>query len=262
LTTQHERDVETGYDNRGARLYDSETGRFIGIDPMAGKFAAWSPYNYVLGNPILMIDPSGMAPEEIIIKYRVNKDDNNPITVRYSTDGKLYDTKTGKEYTGDNQYILSTKSAIDFISNSGEGPNGVISDLVGGQETHLVSNVDIVKDGTKNEENASYNIRSRFKDNPKGSFTKFVPDVDRIRLNENYSDADILSHEFKHAYNRKNGLQDLGNSGQNSGVRNEEIDAINFQNIIRDKEGKSPRIIFGGVDVSKDLTPVTLYKNY
>jgi RHS repeat-associated protein len=262
LSTQHERDVETGYDNRGARLYDSEIGRFISIDPMAGKFAAWSPYNYVMGNPILMIDPSGMAPEEIIIKYRANKDDNNPITVRYSTDVKLYDTKTGKEYTGDNQYILSTKSAIDFISNSGEGPNGVISDLVGGEETHLVSNVDLIRDGTKNEENASYNIASRFEGNPKGSFTKFVPDADRIRLNENYSGADILSHEFKHAYNRKNGLLDLGNSGQNSGVRNEEIDAINFQNIIRDKEGKDPRIIFGGVDVSKDLTPVTLYKNY
>jgi RHS repeat-associated protein len=59
LSTQHERDVETGYDNRGARLYDSETGRFISIDPMAGKYVEWSPYNYVVGNPIVFVDQNG-----------------------------------------------------------------------------------------------------------------------------------------------------------------------------------------------------------
>ncbi|SEP89160.1 RHS repeat-associated core domain-containing protein [Neolewinella agarilytica] len=61
LSTHHERDAETGYDNRGARLYDSELGRFLGVDPLASKFSGWSPYNYVMGNPISLVDPDGMA---------------------------------------------------------------------------------------------------------------------------------------------------------------------------------------------------------
>jgi RHS repeat-associated protein len=59
LTTQHERDVETGLDYRGARFYDSEVGRFLGVDPLAGMYAGWSPYHYTLDNPILFIDPDG-----------------------------------------------------------------------------------------------------------------------------------------------------------------------------------------------------------
>ncbi|MEM8586372.1 MAG: RHS repeat-associated core domain-containing protein, partial [Bacteroidota bacterium] len=61
LTTQHERDSESGYDNRGARLYDADVGRFLSVDPLAEDYAAYSGYNYVLGNPIIMIDPDGRS---------------------------------------------------------------------------------------------------------------------------------------------------------------------------------------------------------
>ncbi|MEM6395796.1 MAG: RHS repeat-associated core domain-containing protein [Bacteroidota bacterium] len=63
LTTQHERDTESGYDNRGARLYDADVGRFLSVDPLAEEFPGWSGYNYVMGNPVLLIDPTGQAPE-------------------------------------------------------------------------------------------------------------------------------------------------------------------------------------------------------
>ena len=49
-------------DYRGARFYDSDIGRFLSVDPLAADFASWSPYNYVLGNPIMLIDPDGRAP--------------------------------------------------------------------------------------------------------------------------------------------------------------------------------------------------------
>ncbi|MFK8103975.1 MAG: RHS repeat-associated core domain-containing protein [Saprospiraceae bacterium] len=64
LTTEHERDVETGLDYRGARFYDADIGRFLSLDPLASDYPQVSAYNYVLGNPILLIDPSGRSPEE------------------------------------------------------------------------------------------------------------------------------------------------------------------------------------------------------
>ena len=43
MTTQHERDQETGLDYRGARYYDSDVVRFLSLDPKAANYASWSP---------------------------------------------------------------------------------------------------------------------------------------------------------------------------------------------------------------------------
>ena len=61
MSTQHERDGGSGYDNRGARFYDGDRGVFLGVDPMMDSYAAWSSYNYVLGNPVAYLDPNGKS---------------------------------------------------------------------------------------------------------------------------------------------------------------------------------------------------------
>ena len=60
--TGKERDAETGLDYFGARYYMPEIGRWMSVDPLADKYPAWSPYNYVLNNPLVLIDPTGMEP--------------------------------------------------------------------------------------------------------------------------------------------------------------------------------------------------------
>ncbi len=63
LTTEHERDRETGLDYRGARFYDSDVSRFLSLDPLASQYPSLSDYTYVASNPILYTDPTGMAVE-------------------------------------------------------------------------------------------------------------------------------------------------------------------------------------------------------
>jgi len=66
-----ERDSESGLDYFGARYYDSNVGRWFGVDPFASRYAGWSPYNYGLNNPIRLVDPQGEDVWDSITGYSV-----------------------------------------------------------------------------------------------------------------------------------------------------------------------------------------------
>jgi RHS repeat-associated protein len=69
--TGHIMDAETGLIYMQARYYDPEAGRFISMDPAAGKPdtpASYHRYLYAYGNPAVYIDPTGQMAE--IEKFR------------------------------------------------------------------------------------------------------------------------------------------------------------------------------------------------
>lgn len=45
-----------------ARIYDARLGRWLSIDPSSNKYPEMSPYNFVMNNPIMYIDPDGKDP--------------------------------------------------------------------------------------------------------------------------------------------------------------------------------------------------------
>ncbi len=57
--TGHELDVESGLIYAGARYYMPNIGRWTSVDPLASAYPGWSPYNYVLNNPLRYTDPDG-----------------------------------------------------------------------------------------------------------------------------------------------------------------------------------------------------------
>jgi len=79
-----------------ARNYDTALGRWMNIDPLASQFYDWSPYNFNYNNPLRFVDPTGLGPEDIIIKGDQDFIDQAFSHLQQLTDETLQIDKNGK----------------------------------------------------------------------------------------------------------------------------------------------------------------------
>ncbi|MDX1908900.1 MAG: RHS repeat-associated core domain-containing protein [Bacteroidia bacterium] len=113
----------------GARMYMADLGRWGGVDALAEKYAGWSGYNYVLGNPVVFMDPDG---REIWIAYGDNQ------RVRYDN-GNLYN-EDGSSYDGDDAFVGQVFSHLNRIGEAKAGQQ-VLSELTGSDDIFNILNV-------------------------------------------------------------------------------------------------------------------------
>jgi uncharacterized protein RhaS with RHS repeats len=105
--------------------------RFLSVDPLAADYAAWSRYHYVLGNPLVFVDPDGRSSDNIVIPDLTSENmqthnDGEKVFKKLSTltrDELVYDNKTG---------LVTIKNKVDGNSKS-EGTDLIRSLIEGGK---------------------------------------------------------------------------------------------------------------------------------
>jgi RHS repeat-associated protein len=140
--TGHERDSHLpryvdDLDYMHARYYTSRVGRFVSVDPIGGNRLipqSWNRYAYVLGNPLVLIDPAGELwietgnarnPYSWADKCGNKQTCYETVAAVVGTDVQIYGSKSASDVT---TIAANTDGFVDLNAISSHGPDPEILD--------------------------------------------------------------------------------------------------------------------------------------
>ena len=115
------------YSDYGARLFDSNIGRWLQTDPLAQDYPNISPYAFCANNPMNLIDPDGRI---IRVFDYVDNERINYEWRQYDGTWGFYD-KNNNLYVGDNKFISQLSTALSELMEGGKHGNDLVSTIAG-----------------------------------------------------------------------------------------------------------------------------------